>query len=101
MLSAFNANLKERMTFTQALRAAALSRLRPILLTSLTTVAGLLPITLNTSFQAQFIIPWPSRWPTGWWWPLSSPWCCCPSTSPCSIRSGASSIGLEWALANA
>ncbi|MBK9149278.1 MAG: efflux RND transporter permease subunit [Flavobacteriales bacterium] len=57
MLSAFNANLKERMTFTQALRAAALSRLRPILLTSLTTVAGLLPITLNTSFQAQFIIP--------------------------------------------
>ncbi|MFN3875179.1 MAG: efflux RND transporter permease subunit, partial [Flavobacteriales bacterium] len=57
LLSAFNANLKERMPFREALRAAALSRLRPILLTSLTTVAGLLPITLNRSFQAQFLIP--------------------------------------------
>jgi multidrug efflux pump subunit AcrB len=57
LLSTFNANLKERMPFHEALRAAALSRLRPILLTSLTTVAGLLPITLNKSFQAQFLIP--------------------------------------------
>jgi len=57
LLSTFNANLKERMGFHEALRSAALSRLRPILLTSLTTVAGLLPITLNRSFQAQFLIP--------------------------------------------
>lgn len=57
LLSTFNANLKERMPFHEALRTAALSRLRPILLTSLTTVAGLLPITLNKSFQAQFLIP--------------------------------------------
>jgi multidrug efflux pump subunit AcrB len=57
LLSTFNANLKERMPFREALRTAALSRLRPILLTSLTTVAGLLPITLNRSFQAQFLIP--------------------------------------------
>lgn len=57
MLSTFNANMKERMPFAQALRTAAISRLRPILLTSLTTVVGLLPITLNTSFQAQFLIP--------------------------------------------
>ncbi|MBL7964006.1 MAG: efflux RND transporter permease subunit [Flavobacteriales bacterium] len=57
LVSAFNANLKQGMTFARALRTAALSRLRPILLTSLTTVAGLLPITLNRSFQAQFLIP--------------------------------------------
>lgn len=57
LISTFNANMKERMPFGQALRTAALSRLRPILLTSLTTVAGLLPITLNKSFQAQFLIP--------------------------------------------
>ena len=57
LLSTFNANMKTGVSFHQALRDAALSRLRPILLTSLTTVAGLLPITLNKSFQAQFLIP--------------------------------------------
>jgi multidrug efflux pump subunit AcrB len=57
LLSAFNDNMKEGMTFYKALRDAALSRLRPILLTSITTVAGLLPITLNKSFQAQFLVP--------------------------------------------
>ncbi len=36
---------------------AAQSRFRPILLTSLTTVAGLLPIMSETSMQAQFLIP--------------------------------------------
>jgi len=57
LLSTFNDNMKDGKLFHQALRDAALSRLRPILLTSLTTVAGLLPITLNKSFQAQFLIP--------------------------------------------
>ena len=57
LVSTFNANLKEGMSFHEALRSAALSRLRPILLTSLTTVVGLMPITLNRSFQAQFLIP--------------------------------------------
>ena len=32
-------------------------RFRPVLLTSITTIAGLLPILLERSFQAQFIIP--------------------------------------------
>ncbi len=57
LLSTFNDNMKGGMPFKAALRDAALSRLRPILLTSITTVAGLLPITLNKSFQAQFLIP--------------------------------------------
>ncbi|UCH20677.1 MAG: efflux RND transporter permease subunit, partial [Deltaproteobacteria bacterium] len=32
-------------------------RFRPVLLTSLTTIAGLLPLLLERSFQAQFLIP--------------------------------------------
>ncbi|MBK9176530.1 MAG: efflux RND transporter permease subunit [Flavobacteriales bacterium] len=57
LLSTFNANMKEGRPFALALREAALSRLRPIILTTLTTVAGLLPLTLNRTFQAQFLIP--------------------------------------------
>ena len=33
------------------------ARFRPVLLTSITTIAGLLPILTETSFQAQFLIP--------------------------------------------
>ncbi|MFV1957925.1 MAG: efflux RND transporter permease subunit [Planctomycetota bacterium] len=36
---------------------AAKARLRPILLTSITTIAGLAPLMLERSFQAQFLIP--------------------------------------------
>ncbi len=36
---------------------AGQSRFRPVLLTSVTTVAGLFPLLLETSFQAQFLIP--------------------------------------------
>jgi multidrug efflux pump subunit AcrB len=32
-------------------------RFRPVLLTSITTIAGLLPLLLERSFQAQFLIP--------------------------------------------
>ncbi|MEO0361012.1 MAG: efflux RND transporter permease subunit, partial [Pseudomonadota bacterium] len=37
--------------------AAAEARFRPILLTSVTTVAGLLPLLAETSLQAQVLIP--------------------------------------------
>jgi len=40
-----------------ALVAAARLRFRPILLTSLTTFAGLTPLMLETSMQARFMIP--------------------------------------------
>ncbi len=36
---------------------AGQNRFRPVLLTSVTTVAGLSPLLLETSFQAQFLIP--------------------------------------------
>ncbi len=41
----------------QALLEAGASRFRPILLTSLTTFAGLTPLLLEKSLQAQFLIP--------------------------------------------
>ena len=36
---------------------AGIARFRPILLTSITTVAGLLPLLLEKSLQAQILIP--------------------------------------------
>jgi multidrug efflux pump subunit AcrB len=41
----------------RAIMAATQDRFRPIMLTSLTTFIGLLPIMLETSVQAQFLIP--------------------------------------------
>jgi multidrug efflux pump subunit AcrB len=40
-----------------AIRGAGVARFRPVLLTSLTTFVGLVPIVLETSVQAQFLIP--------------------------------------------
>ncbi|QDU64426.1 Multidrug resistance protein MdtC [Planctomycetes bacterium Pan216] len=45
------------MTMREALLDAGRRRVRPILLTSITTVAGLLPILLERSIQAQILIP--------------------------------------------
>jgi multidrug efflux pump subunit AcrB len=41
----------------EAVLDASLSRFRPILLTSLTTFAGLMPLLLEKSVQAKFLIP--------------------------------------------
>lgn len=41
----------------EALVEASCQRLRAVLLTSLTTIAGLTPLLFETSFQAQFLIP--------------------------------------------
>lgn len=56
-VGALNTNIKEGMPYRQALEDAALSRFRPIVLTSVTTVAGLAPLLFEKSFQAQFLIP--------------------------------------------
>ena len=45
------------ISVAQASRAAGRARFRPILLTSITTIAGLTPLLLETSFQAQILIP--------------------------------------------
>ncbi|MCK5847070.1 MAG: efflux RND transporter permease subunit [Bacteroidales bacterium] len=56
-VSTFNINIKSGIPFNKALHDAALSRFRPIVLTSITTIAGLAPLMLETSMQAQFLIP--------------------------------------------
>ncbi|SFG72663.1 efflux RND transporter permease subunit [Neptunomonas qingdaonensis] len=45
------------MAVEEAIEEAACQRLRAVLLTSLTTIAGLTPILFETSLQAQFLIP--------------------------------------------
>ena len=45
------------MEVQEAVIEAACQRLRAVLLTSLTTIAGLTPILFETSLQAQFLIP--------------------------------------------
>jgi multidrug efflux pump subunit AcrB len=44
-------------TLFEAVRTAGASRLRPILLTSLTTFGGLTPLLLEKSVQARFLVP--------------------------------------------
>ncbi len=56
-VAAFNTNLKDGLKFNDALYEAALSRFRPIFLTTITTSAGLAPLILEKSFQAQFLVP--------------------------------------------
>ncbi len=48
---------KEGMPRQQAIVEASVRRLRAVLLTSLTTIAGLTPLLFETSVQAQFLIP--------------------------------------------
>jgi multidrug efflux pump subunit AcrB len=45
------------MVTHQAIIEVATQRLRAVLLTSLTTIAGLTPLLFETSLQAQFLIP--------------------------------------------
>ncbi len=56
-LDQYNRLLLAGNTVREAAIEAAASRFRPILLTSVTTVAGLLPMIAETSMQAQFLIP--------------------------------------------
>ncbi|MEH6537845.1 MAG: efflux RND transporter permease subunit [Psychroserpens sp.] len=57
LIGKFNSNLREGMKFDMALTEAGKSRFRAIFLTSLTTVAGLAPLLLEKSRQAQFLKP--------------------------------------------
>ena len=57
LVGKFNTYLKEGMTFNDAMFEAGKSRFRAIFLTSLTTVAGLMPLLLEKSRQAQFLKP--------------------------------------------
>nr|CAA6821496.1 MAG: Acriflavin resistance protein [uncultured Thiotrichaceae bacterium] len=52
-----NKRVREGMPLVKAIRYAGGARFRPILLTSLTTFAGLTPLIMEKSTQAQFLIP--------------------------------------------
>ncbi|MBK8969700.1 MAG: efflux RND transporter permease subunit [Lewinellaceae bacterium] len=57
LVSKFNGYLKEGLPFEEALYEAGRSRFRAIFLTTVTTVAGLGPLTFETARTAQFLIP--------------------------------------------
>jgi multidrug efflux pump subunit AcrB len=57
LIGKFNNYLKEGIKFDVALIIAGHSRFRAIFLTSLTTIAGLAPLLLEKSRQAQFLKP--------------------------------------------
>lgn len=57
LIGKFNGYLRDGMRFDEALVQAGKSRFRAIFLTSLTTVAGLAPLLLEGSRQAQFLKP--------------------------------------------
>ena len=56
-VNAMNRLLKKGIEFDKAVYEAGISRFRPVLLTSLTTIAGLGPLIFEKSRQAQFLSP--------------------------------------------
>ena len=57
LISKFNSNLREGMTFDDAILKQVEKDLEQSFLTSITTMAGLAPIILEKSFQAQLLKP--------------------------------------------
>ena len=56
-ITAFNLRMRNGEKFLSALEETAVTRFRPIMLTTITTVFGLLPLIFEKSMQAQFLIP--------------------------------------------
>jgi HAE1 family hydrophobic/amphiphilic exporter-1 len=57
LIDFINSKIREGGEIIESVIEAGQSRFRPVLLTSVTTIAGHLPLLLETSFQAQFLIP--------------------------------------------
>ncbi len=57
LVDLYNTKRKEGMSIQEAIIDAGRHRLRPIFLTTITTILGLTPLMLETSFQAKFLIP--------------------------------------------
>ncbi|MBN2217466.1 MAG: efflux RND transporter permease subunit [Pirellulales bacterium] len=57
LIDFMNHRVRSGIPLIEALLDAGRRRLRPIMLTSLTTIGGLMPILLEKSFQAQLLIP--------------------------------------------
>jgi multidrug efflux pump subunit AcrB len=57
MIDFINRKVQENESLHDLLVTVGQNRFRPIFLTSITTIGGLLPMVMETSFQAQMIIP--------------------------------------------
>ena len=57
LIEGVNSRLESGMPLMEALREGGKRRFRAIMLTTMTTFAGLMPLILEKSFQAQFLIP--------------------------------------------
>ncbi|MFQ5698704.1 MAG: efflux RND transporter permease subunit [Myxococcota bacterium] len=57
LIDAINQGRKAGMPVYNAIRDAAMSRLRPVLLTTVTTIFGLLPLTLQVTSGGEFWVP--------------------------------------------
>ena len=57
LIDFINSRVRSGMPIQQALRESGTRRFRPVLLTTITTIGGLTPILLESSIQAQILIP--------------------------------------------
>ncbi len=57
LIDFINSRVRSGMPIEQALRESGMRRFRPVLLTTITTIGGLTPILLESSIQAQILIP--------------------------------------------
>jgi multidrug efflux pump subunit AcrB len=57
LIDLINRERKEGVALSQIVRDCAVRRFRPIMLTTLTTFFGLVPMMLERSLQARFLIP--------------------------------------------
>ncbi len=57
LIDFINRAIRNGVDVHQAVIESGKARFRPVLLTSVTTIAGLFPLLLERSFQAQFLIP--------------------------------------------
>jgi len=57
LIDFINRAVREGVDVNQAVIESGKARFRPVFLTSITTIAGLFPLLLERSFQAQFLIP--------------------------------------------
>ncbi|SES89189.1 efflux RND transporter permease subunit [Marinobacter segnicrescens] len=57
LVSFYQAERRKGLAVNEALNEAVVQRVRAVILTSLTTIGGLLPLMFETSLQAQFLIP--------------------------------------------
>ena len=57
LIDFINSRVRDGVPMREALMESGERRFRPIMLTSLTTIAGLIPLMTERSFQAQLLIP--------------------------------------------